>query len=269
MIPGHPIPTSREFVRLLLDPHIQRPVAFSDGLEYKEVLMKKCLCSGPRWLGLWAIIAFSMIPSEATSLMVMNLEDLVGHSQRIFSAVCQSVSSGFDENNLPYTRYSFWVTDSIQGVVNQQVVEIKQFGLSEPIPLGNGVTRVSRIEGMPRYIPGQEYLLFLNQESRLGFSSPIGLIQGAFQVQGRGTSRTVVNGMRNANLLIDTRKSMQQRVRERQQNLSRLAPVSLPDERVRGPVSYDNLTRLVRGLLAGEPLDRPVASRLLGEREGQ
>ncbi len=231
--------------------------------------MRKCLRFGTPFLGLWAIIAFSMIPSGATSLKVMNLEDLVRHSQRIFSAVCQSVSSGFDENNLPYTSYSFLVTDSIHGVANQQVVVIKQFGLSEPIQLDNGVTQVSRIEGMPRYAPGQEYLLFLTQESRLGFSSPIGLIQGAFRVQGRGTSRTVVNGMGNANLLIDTRKSIQQRVRERQQNLSRSAPVTLPDELVRGPVSYDNLTGLVRGLLAGETLDRPAASRLLSRREGQ
>ncbi len=230
--------------------------------------MRKCLRFGTPFLGLWAIIAFSMIPSGATSLKVMNLEDLVRHSQRIFSAVCQSVSSGFDENNLPYTSYSFLVTDSIHGVANQQVVVIKQFGLSEPIQLENGVTQVSRIEGMPRYAPGQEYLLFLIQESRLGFSSPIGLIQGAFRVQGRGTSRTVVNGMGNANLLIDTRKSIQQRVRERQQNLSRSAPVTLPDELVRGPVSYDNLTGLVRGLLSGEPLDRPAASRLLS-RGGQ
>ncbi len=231
--------------------------------------MRKYLRFSPRWVAVSAIIVFSMIPSEATSLKVMNLEDLVGHSQRIFSAVCQSVSSGFDENNLPYTRYSLRITDGIHGVANQQVVVIKQFGLAEPIQLDNGVTRVSRIEGMPRYIPGQEYLLFLNQDSRLGFSSPIGLLQGAFRVQGRGTSRTVVNGMRNANLLIDTRKSIQQRYQERQQNLSRPAPVSLPDERVRGPVSYDNLTRLVRGLLAGELLDRPAASRLLGRREGQ
>ncbi len=231
--------------------------------------MKKCLCFGPRFLGLWAIIACSMIPSEATSLRVMNLADLVEHSQRIFSAVCQSVASGFDENNLPYTRYSFRVTDSIHGVANQQVVVIKQFGLAEPIQLDNGVTRVSRIEGMPQYIPGQEYLLFLNQDSRLGFSSPIGLLQGAFLVQGRGTSRTVVNGLRNANLLIDTRKSIQQRVRERQQNLSRSAPVALPDELVRGPVSYDNLTSLVRRLLAGESLNRPAASRALGRGAGQ
>ncbi len=231
--------------------------------------MKKLLRFGPRFLGLWTIIAFSMIPSAATSLRVMNLEDLVGDSQRIFSAVCQSVSSGFDDNKLPYTSYSFLVTDSILGVTNQQVVEIKQFGLAEPIQLDNGVTQLSRIAGMPRYVPGQEYLLFLNRESRLGFSSPIGLLQGAFRVQGRGTSRTVVNGIRNANLLIDTRKSMQQRVRERQQNLSRSAPVALPDELLRGPVSYDNLTRLVRGLLAGESLDRPAASRLLDRRAGQ
>ena len=81
--------------------------------------MKQFLSFGPRFLGLWAIIAFSMIPLGATSLKVMNLEDLVGHSERIFSAVCQSVSSGFDENNLPCTRYSFRVTDSIHGVANQ------------------------------------------------------------------------------------------------------------------------------------------------------
>ena len=231
--------------------------------------MQNSLRFGPRFLGLWTIIAFSMIPSAATSLRVMNLEDLVGHSQRIFSAVCQNVSSGFDENNLPYTSYSFLVTESIRGVANQQVVVIKQFGLSEPIQLDNGVTQVSQIQGMPRYVPGQEYLLFLNKESRLGFSSPIGLLQGAFRVRGRGTSRTVVNGMRNANLLIDTRKSIQQRARERQQNLSRSAPVALPDELVRGPVSYDNLTRLVRGLLGGEPLDRPAASRLLSRERQQ
>ncbi len=231
--------------------------------------MKRFLRFGLRFLGLGVILLLMTIPSGATSLKVMNLEDLVEHSQRIFSAVCQSVSSGLDENNLPYTRYSFLVTESIHGVANQQVVVIKQFGLAEPIQLDNGVTRVSRIEGMPRYLPGQEYLLFLNQESRLGFSSPIGLTQGAFRLQGRGTSRTVVNGMRNANLLIDTRKSIQQRYQERQQNLSRPAPVSLPDELVRGPVSYDNLTSLVRGLLAGEALDRPAASRLLGGREGQ
>ena len=148
--------------------------------------MKKLLRLGTRFLGLWAILLCTTIPSGATSLRVMNLEDLVGNSQRIFSAVCQNVSSGLDENNLPYTRYSFQVTDSIHGVANQQIVVIKQFGLAEPIPLEDGVTRVSRIEGMPRYLPGQEYLLFLNQESRLGFSSPIGLIQGAFRVQGRG-----------------------------------------------------------------------------------
>ena len=231
--------------------------------------MKKLLRFGTRSLGVWTIIAFSMIPSAATSLRVMNLEDLVGDSQRIFSAVCQSVSSGFDDNNLPYTSYSFLVTDSILGVTNQQVVEIKQFGLAEPIQLDNGVTQLSRIAGMPRYVAGQEYMLFLTRESRLGFSSPIGLLQGAFRVQGRGNSRMVVNGMGNANLLIDTRKSIQQRVRDRQQSLSRSAPVSLPDERIRGPVSYDNLTSLVRSLLAGEALDRPAATRLLSRSEGE
>ncbi len=219
-----------------------------------------------RWVRLLAIIAFSTLPLRATSLNMMNLSDLVVHSTRIFSGICQAVSSGLDENNMPYTSYSFQVTDSIYGIANQEVVVVKQFGLAEPIQLENGVTNVTRIEGMPRYVPGQEYLLLLNKESSLGFSAPIGLVQGAFLVQGTGTSRTVVNGMGNANLLIDTSKSIQQRSQERQQNLSRTAPL-IPDEVVRGPVSYDNFASLVKSLLVGEPLDTAAASRLLGRRE--
>ena len=85
-------------------------------------------------------------------------------------------------------------------------------------------------------------------------------------MQGTGTSRTVVNGMGNTNLLVDTNKSIQQRNQERQQNLSQTAPL-IPDEVVRGPVSYDNFTSLVKSLLVGGPLDSAAASRLLGRRE--
>jgi len=214
-----------------------------------------------------ALILTATPPLGATSLKMMNLADMVGHSKRIFSGICQDVSSGLDENNLPYTSYSFRVTDSIYGIADQQVVVVKQFGLAEPIQLDNGLTNVTRIEGMPRYVPGQEYMLLLNKESSLGFSAPIGLVQGAFLVQGEGTSRTVVNGMGNTNLLIDTSKSIQQRSQERQQNLSLTAPLGLPDEVVRGPVPYDNFTSLGRDLLVGEPLDTAAASRLLGRRE--
>lgn len=220
-----------------------------------------------RLVSLLAVIAFSSVPLGATSLKMMNLADMVGHSERIFSGICQAVSSGLDENNMPYTSYSFRVTDSIYGIADQQVVVVKQFGLAEPIQLDNGLTQMTRIEGMPRYVPGQEYILLLTKESSLGFSSPIGLVQGAFLVQGTGTSRTVVNGMGNTNLLIDTSKSIQQRSQESQQNLSQTAPLTLPDEVVRGPVSYDNFTSLVKGLLVGEPLDTAAASRLLGRRE--
>ncbi|MEE8114058.1 MAG: hypothetical protein V3T23_06855, partial [Nitrososphaerales archaeon] len=72
--------------------------------------MNGYLCLAQRWVSLLAIIAFSTVPLEATSLRRMNLADLVGHSTRIFSGICQDVSSGLDENNLPYTSYSFRVT---------------------------------------------------------------------------------------------------------------------------------------------------------------
>lgn len=204
------------------------------------------------------------IPSQATSLKLMNIEDIVRHSERIFTGVCLTEFNGLDETNLPCTIYSFRATSVIHGDIDDVVV-IKQFGLKRPIEMGNGLRNVTQVPGMPQYVPGQEYLLFLNNESSLGFCAPIGFYQSLFLVQGKGTRRTVINGFNNANLFMDTSKPMEQRYRARLENINKGRQPMLADEVVRGPLSYNLFIDQVERLVAGERLDIEAANKLFGQ----
>ena len=57
------------------------------------------------------VFLFLVTPSgtRATSLRVVNLEDLVLHSETIFQGRCVKVLSGLDSKGLPYTQYGFRV----------------------------------------------------------------------------------------------------------------------------------------------------------------
>ena len=45
---------------------------------------------------------------------------------------------------------------------------------------------VTRVAGVPAYDAGDEIVLFLRTPSRRGFTSPVGLAQGAYRVRRRG-----------------------------------------------------------------------------------
>ncbi len=191
------------------------------------------------------------LPSQltATSLLVRNLEDLTRHSQRIFAGECLSRLQGVDSQGLPYTLYEFRVHDSVLGVEKGQVLAIKQFGLLEPQKVPQlGLVRLTHIEGMPHYLPGKRYLLFLRSESAQGFCSPIGLLQGAFAISGQGGSRTVLNALGNRNLAADTNRPS-----------LRLSPGG----QLEGPVSYSAVLTLVDRTLAGERLAPATIRRAL------
>ena len=108
-----------------------------------------------RFLSVLAFL-FLVAPSltRATTLEVVNLENLVLHSETIFTGQCLSVVSGLDANGLPYTQYSFHVSEMFRGVPAEQVT-VKQFGYSSsPVP-GGRAGAVTRIAGMPEYLPSR------------------------------------------------------------------------------------------------------------------
>ena len=132
--------------------------------------------------------------TEAASVRLANLRDLVEQADRIFVGRCLSVESKVT-NNIPLTTYTFEVVEQITGV-STNTVTVRQFGLTKPISIGGGLARAMIIQGMPQYKEGHQYLLFLVKESPIGLSSPAGLFQGAFVSTGTG----FVNSINNRNL---------------------------------------------------------------------
>jgi hypothetical protein len=118
----------------------------------------------------------------------------VEQADRIFVGRCLSVESNVT-NNIPFTTYTFEVIEQIKGV-NTDTVTVRQFGLTKPMPLGEGLALAPIIQGMPQYKERHEYLLFLVPESPIGLSSPAGLFQGAFV----STGTEFVNSIDNRNL---------------------------------------------------------------------
>ena len=198
------------------------------------------------------VFLFLVTPSgtRATSLQVVNLEDLVLHSERIFKGKCVNVLSGLDAKGLPYTQYGFRVIEMFRGAPGD-LVTVKQFGDSSSPGPGRGTGNVARIAGMPEYSPEQTYLIFLGPTSFLGFSAPVGLYQGAFWIN---EAKQAVNALGNHNLTFDGSGGLA------------ASSASAGDPHlVRGPVSYRRLKTLIQQLLRGEEIPlSSMASQLKG-----
>ena len=132
--------------------------------------------------------------TRAAAVKVANLRDLMQQAERIFVGRCVAIESGLS-GNVPYTTYTFEVSDRLKGV-SDPTVKVRQFGLREPAPVNEILTRAAAIQGMPHYERGKKYLLFLIGESPIGLSSPAGLFQGAFVLKGDH----FVNSVNNRNL---------------------------------------------------------------------
>ena len=52
------------------------------------------------------------------------------------------------------------------------------------------------IPGVPKFSNGSKYVVFLTEKSQLGFSSPLGLYQGAFSVETINGEQVISNGSR-------------------------------------------------------------------------
>lgn len=89
-------------------------------------------------------------------------------------------------------EYVFSVEQTLKGQ-KSQTIQFKQ------VHSLTGLRGQSLLHSMPHYAIGQEYLLFLTQESEVGLCSPVGFFQGAFRLQ-RSPSGQVLATNGNQNL---------------------------------------------------------------------
>ena len=134
----------------------------------------------------FVILIATASPLGATMVERMALERVTHEASRIVHAAVAEVRSGRDEAGLPVTWVTLEVARTLKGPGISRFT-IKQYGVAEPLPDGT----IARVAGLPRYVAGEEVVLFLRADSRRGFTSPVGFGQGAYRI-GRAGPRAVV-----------------------------------------------------------------------------
>lgn len=132
----------------------------------------------------------SVLPVRAASVLPLYLDEVIDTSAIAFEGRVTASRTVRDEaTQLIVTYTTFEVRDVLKGAV-AATHEIKQLGGT--LPDGGGLGY--RVQGIPSFDVGEEYIVFLAGTSALGFSSPVGLSQGRFGIQGGGGGRRVSNG---------------------------------------------------------------------------
>lgn len=130
-----------------------------------------------------------LLSAHATIVRPLSLDEMTASAATIFQGKCVANKTVREPNSkLIVTYTTFAITDAIKGSPGTTLT-IKQFGGTLP----EEGARMS-IEGVPTFTPGEDYLVFLNGVSSLGFSSPTGLSQGRFSIEATAEGVRTSNG---------------------------------------------------------------------------
>jgi hypothetical protein len=134
--------------------------------------------------------------AQAASVASQSLVDLITHSDRIVIGTVQSVTDGFDNNNVPYTEVTLTVAESIRGDAGESF-SFRQFGLLEPREIDGRTFMGVTPEGWPSWAEREHVMLFLSRPAHLtGLQTTVGLQQGKLRIHdGR-----VTNSARNVGM---------------------------------------------------------------------
>lgn len=137
----------------------------------------------------WFVALAFVLPARAASVLPLFLDEMVDTSAVAFQGTCTGNRTERDPaTHLVVTYTTFEVHDVLKGNVGA-THEIKQVGGT----LAAENLRY-RVEGIPTFTVGEEYVVFLAGVSSAGFSSPIGLEQGRFSIRAQAAGRSVSNG---------------------------------------------------------------------------
>jgi hypothetical protein len=135
------------------------------------------------------VAALTLVAADrgaATMVTRLPLDRVTQKADRVVHATVAEVRSGRDEHGLPAT----WITLDVRRAFKggpRRAFTMKQYGTAAPLPDGT----VTRVSGLPKFVAGDEVVLFLRPDSGLGFTSPVGLGQGTYRVRQAGGRRRV------------------------------------------------------------------------------
>ena len=133
-------------------------------------------------------MALAAVPAAAMTVRPAEFDELVDHAALVIEGEVTANRSEREASGTVVTYTTFAVRDVVKGTVGGTHT-IKQLGGT----VNDGGPNL-RIDGVPRFVVGQTYVVFLPGTSSAGFSSPVAMQQGRFGVSNRGNGRRVMNG---------------------------------------------------------------------------
>ncbi len=156
-----------------------------------------------------AVVLFSW-PLQAQLVLGLNLEQLTGLAEKVFVGKCTSVKNETDSGGRQVQEVSFQVQEMLKGVPSETVTFRQLAPATEEVfPNADGTVTVQGLfRELPAYKVGEEAVIFLSEESRMGLTAPVGLLQGKFRIESSGAeTKTVINGAGNKGLFVNSNKS--------------------------------------------------------------
>jgi hypothetical protein len=197
-----------------------------------------------------AVWLLSTAAPQASTVMQLNLGEMVQRADRIYRGTVLSVDSGtvsVGGGELPITIYRLRVDEAFRG----DFTEVKGMRIAEIRTLGKLVSRKSGalrsvvvLPQMPALETGGTYLVMTTRASAIGLSTSVGLGQGVFRIQQVGKEEQAVNEANNSGLFRSTPAPAVQGARSAAPGLA--APAT---DAVAGPISYADLAGRIRGLV--------------------
>lgn len=129
-----------------------------------------------------------MLPAHATSVLPHDLNMIVDNATVAFQGTVLSNRTANEEHGV-VTYTTFQVHEVLMGDIRTATYTIKQIGGDLP---AEGIQ--FKAHGVPKFSTGQDVVVFLYGVSQAGFSSPVGLEQGRFNISVEDGETFVSNG---------------------------------------------------------------------------
>ena len=128
------------------------------------------------------ILALLSQVSQAATVASQNLVSLIQNSDRILVGTVESLSDGFDGNNVPYTEVTLRVSDHLRGEPGDTVT-FRQFGLLQPREIDGRTYLGTSPDGWPQWNEKERVMVFLGPPARLtGLRTTVGLQAGKLRM---------------------------------------------------------------------------------------
>lgn len=132
---------------------------------------------------------------QATQLPPQNLSQMIAKADLIVSGEVIAVKDGI-QDGMPYTEITLKVAGSVKrDLAPKSSYTFRQFGLLKARKMADGRYLLpAKIEGMPTWAVGERVMTFMNKPTSVtGLSTPVGLAQGKFNINGSKASNSFNN----------------------------------------------------------------------------